>query len=166
MCSRTSIALVFCDDVSCQTLLLLVFLFVFIWAILGPIDTVSQWFATNSKYWEWPQPFVASKDLLPILVRIDIVETLVGLSFHFQILYRRLIRQGQLEMELEEHRNQNGYDPIQHESDLNHDFGEKNCLRSILRSEIIRIERPLDTLKPGDRHRDHYKVGEDQHVNE
>ena len=69
-------------------------------------------------------------------------------------------------MELEEHRNQNGYDSIQHECDLNHNFGKEYCLRSILRSKVIGIQRPLDTLKPGERHSDYNEVGEYQHVDQ
>jgi len=33
-----------------------------------PIDTVSYWFSTSAEDWEWVEPWVGAKDLLPIFL--------------------------------------------------------------------------------------------------
>ena len=91
-------------------------------SIGGPVDPITQRLTAAAEDGEGPQVAIAAEDLLPVLAARDVVQALVGVALHLQILDRRLVRQGQLDVELEEHGHQDGDDPVQHERHLDNDI--------------------------------------------
>ena len=69
-------------------------------------------------------------------------------------------------MEFEEHGHQDGDDTVKHEGDLDDDVLDQLLLVSILRAEVVCIQRPLDALKPGIGHGNDNKVGDYEDVDE
>ena len=134
--------------------------------IRRPVNSVSQGLTTAAEDRERPQPLVASEYLLPIFLITDVVEALIGLSLHLKVLNRGLVRQGELNVELEEHSHQDRNDAIEHVGDLNHNVLYQLLLVSLLCAEVVCIEGPLDALEPGERHRNGHEVGHNEHVNE
>ena len=57
--------------------------------------------------------------MLPVLLRGDIVQTLVRVTLHLEILNSCLVGEGELDVELEEHGHQDTNHGIHHEGDLN-----------------------------------------------
>ena len=69
-------------------------------------------------------------------------------------------------MELKEHRHQNGYDPIEHEGDLDDNILNEKLLILFLRTKVIRIKGPHNTFKPCDGHGYDDKIRENLDVEE
>ena len=131
-----------------------------------PINSVAKRLSTAAEDREGPEPLVASENLLPILLVTNVVERLVRLSLHLQVFNGRLVGKGKFDVEFEEHGHQDGNDSIQHEGHLNHDVLYQLLLVSILRAEVICVQRPLNAFKPSVGHGDYYKVRDDEDVNE
>ena len=131
-----------------------------------PINSVAKRLSTAAEDREGPEPLIASENLLPILLVTNVVERLVRLSLHLQVFNGRLVGKGKFDVEFEEHGHQDGNDSIQHEGHLNHDVLYQLLLVSILRAEVICVQRPLNAFKPSVGHGDNYKVRDDEDVNE
>ena len=91
-------------------------------AVGGPVDPITQGLTAAAEDGEGPEVAIAAEDLLPVLAARDVVQALVGVALHLQVLDRCLVRQGQLDVELEEHGHQDGDDPVQHERHLDNDI--------------------------------------------
>ena len=64
-------------------------------------------------------------------------------------------------MEVEEDGHHDGDDAIEHEGHLDDDVLHEQLLVLVLRLKVVGIERPLDTLKPRNKHSDEDEIGED-----
>ena len=153
---RNTAGLVVATIGCCRRLLLVIVL-----AVSGPVDTIAKGLTTAAKNWEGPQELVATKDLLPILLARNVIQTLVCISFHLKILNRGLVREGQFDVELEEHGHQDGNDAVQHVGYLDKQVRDQLLLVFLARAEVVGIEGPLDAFEPGEGHGDHDEVGDD-----
>ena len=141
-------------------------LFIVFRAVCWPIDSIAERLATAAEDWEGPKVAIATKDLFPILLRRDVIQALVWVSFHFKILDCRLIRQGKFNVELEEHGHQDSNDSIEHECDLNYNVLRQQLLILRLRAIVVRVETPLDALEPGVSHSHDDEVSDNKHVDQ
>ena len=128
---------------SCRRIAILV-----LCSVGGPINSITKRLSTSAEDREGPEPLVASENLLPILLVANVVERLVRLSFHLQVFNGRLVGKSKFDVEFKEHGHEDGNDSIEHEGYLNNDVLYQLLLVSILRAEVICIQRPLYTFKP------------------
>lgn len=82
-----------------------------------PVDAVADWFTATQKHREWPDPGVGAEDLPPVVALSDVILTHIRLSLLVQVLDRRLVLEGESEVEPEEGRHQNAYDCVEDEGE-------------------------------------------------
>jgi hypothetical protein len=87
-----------------------------------PVDAVAHWLAATAKDWEWVQPWICSKDLLPVLLTAHVIDTLKWLSELVQVLNSRLVLTAQHNVELEEGGHQTSDNDIEDKGNHNHDI--------------------------------------------
>jgi ABC-type amino acid transport system permease subunit len=53
----------------------IVYLLLILIVVSWPVDSVSQRLSTSAKDWEWPKPFVYTKNLVPVIEDTDVINT-------------------------------------------------------------------------------------------